>query len=203
MQNFDFNDILNKKFNGDPKKVLDEYEYDYGDAIFKRIDSIEEQNYHELNDIANMIVLWKINRTPTIDKDSFDGLLDIKKIQSKESAIEEQNIEKIKSVLESLIKSKGVRLAMASTFLHFFNKECFPIFDQRAYRVIYEKEYESSTSVKKQIELYIDYLKECNKYYETKELKQHGIGFADIDKFLYQLDKEAGNKANNYGGKNY
>ena len=198
MQNFDFDDILNKKFERDPKKVLKKYKYDYGNAIFKRIDSVEEQNYYELNDIANMIVLWKINRTPTIDKNSFDGLLDIKKIQSKESAIEKQNIEKIKSVLKNLIKSKGVKLAMASTFLHFFNKDCFPIFDQRAYRVIYKEEYKSSTSVKKQIELYIDYLQRCIEYYQKNELKQHGIDFADIDKYLYQLDKAAGNKANNY-----
>lgn len=198
MQNFDFDDILNKKFDGDPKKVLGKYKYDYGNAIFKRIKNVGKSDYAELNNIANAIVLWKINRTPDINEKTFDKLLAVKNIKDIKSAQKE-----IEEALKVLLDSKGIRLAVASTFLHFFNKDCFPIFDQRAYRVIYKKEYKSSTSVKKQIELYIDYLKECNKYYETKELKQHGIGFADIDKFLYQLDKEAGNKANNYGGKNY
>lgn len=198
MSRIDFDKFLNKKYNGDYKEVLNEYKYDRGELIFKRIKDVEKQNYNELNDIANMIVLWKINRTPHIDdKKTFDELLNIKNIKNKESALKEQ--EKIKSVLELLLNSKGVRLAMASTFLHFFNEKCFPIFDQRAYRVIFNEDYVSSNSVGKQINFYIKYLEGCIDYYNRKKLNEQNIDFADIDKLLYQLDKAIGNKVKNYG----
>ena len=46
------------------------------------------------------------------------------------------NKEKTCEILTSLLKTKGVQLAMASTILRFRNPNIFQIIDQRVYRVI-------------------------------------------------------------------
>lgn len=46
------------------------------------------------------------------------------------------NKEKTCEILTSLLKTKGVQLAMASTILGFRNPNIFQIIDQRVYRVI-------------------------------------------------------------------
>lgn len=87
---------------------------------------------------------------------------------------------------------------MASTFLHFFNPNVFSIFDQRAYRVIYLNDYQASTIARINADLYMEYLEKCERYYNIR-LSDSGIPFSEIDKYLYQLDIKAGNKAKNYG----
>ena len=98
---------------------------------------------------------------------------------------------KVEKVLSELLESKGVKLAMASTFLHFFNPTVFPILDQRAYRVIFKRDYTASTSVPISVRTYFEYVEGCIRYHS--EVLRGKIPFSRIDQYLYQLDKEIGN----------
>lgn len=197
MSNLDFESVLRTKFNGDPNRILENFKYNDGNAIRGRIKAADRESTGELYDIINEIVLWKINRIVCLPEDALTGLYDIKKIRSPEEARVEKR-EEVENLLRKLINAKGVRLAMASAFLHFFNPNVFPIFDQRAYRVIFKEDYKASLKVEKNVQLYLEYLKKCIEYHRDK-LERHGIPFSQVDRYLYQLDIEAGNGVKYYG----
>ncbi len=78
---------------------------------------------------------------------------------------------------------------MASTILRFKNPNIYQIIDQRVYRIIYGKTYESNASkteqkIKQKINTYINYLQDlrivCKKY---------NIDFYHSDRILYDLDR--------------
>ncbi len=190
MSKYDFEDFLKRKFNDNPQAVLTRYKYNSVDEIMERIDSNSDGDIDELRDIINEIVLWKLNRMVFVENSTLLELKDISIIETPEDVIRKDK-DKVKSLLTHLLESKGVRLPMASTFMHFFNPTVFPIIDQRAYRVIYKKDYKDPYSIKEKVNTYIDYLQECLNYYNVY-LKDK-IPFSEIDKYLYQLDKEIGN----------
>lgn len=190
MNKYDFETLLEEKFKGNPELVLKRYKYNKVDDIIERIESVEDNDINELHDIVNEIVLWKLNRMVFVDDSTLLELKDISNIKTPEDAIG-CYLEKVKSLLTHLLESKGLRIPMASTFMHFFNPDVFPIIDQRAYRVIYKKDYKDSYSIKDKVATYIDYLKECINYYNL--YLKNKIPFSEIDKYLYQLDKEIGN----------
>ena len=192
MSNYNFDDLVNEKFCGNPKKVLDKYKYNSVDSILKRIDNSEDNDIDELENIVNEIVLWKLNRMVFIDDDVLKELKMISNINSPSDAIG-IDLNRTKRLVRGLIKSKGVKLPMASSLMHFFNPNVFPIFDQRAYRVIYLANYNANNNVENNIDLYVDYLKKCIAYYNKNQLDKF-FPFSEIDKYLYQLDKEIGNK---------
>ena len=100
--------------------------------------------------------------------------------------------EKTAQVIEKLLQTKGMQLPMASTVLHFYYPEVFPIIDQRAYRELYAMDYpKTMTKIPMLTELYLKYIKDC---WEYQQEKCPEIAFSKIDKVLYQLDKEKGNK---------
>lgn len=140
MENYNYEDLLKEKFAGDPKSVLAKYNYPDGTEIMDRLKNIGRDN-EALKSILYEIVLWKLNRMVVMtDDDVLDKLRQIQDIKSPQDAIE-KNETTVKEALQKLLGTKGVRLPMASTFLHFFNPKVFPIIDQRAYRVIFKKEY--------------------------------------------------------------
>ena len=198
MSNVNFKGVL-EKFNNNPRLILENYTYDKGEDIYTRLDSIKEDDVVELNNILNKIVLWKINRTVVVSDETLIALNKVRDIKNLADVINGNRKEEVERLLSNLINSKGVRLAMASTFLHFFNPDIFPIFDQRAYRVVNEKDYQAPTALapESDAKLNMEYLKKCDQYFKT-ELSGKGIRFSEIDKYLYQLDKEAGNKVKNY-----
>lgn len=190
MSNFDFDEIL-RRHNNDPTQILSKYNYNDGSDIFYKINSLNPGDINGLNAIIDKIVLWKLNRMVYIDDATIIQLYSLKEIKNADDALNLYRDE-VYQVLVSLLNSKGVRLAMASTFLHFFNKNSFPIFDQRAYRVIYKRDYKASTVSETNAELYLDYLKKCIDYYNDN---LNGlIQFSELDKYLYQIDIEAGNR---------
>jgi hypothetical protein len=197
MSKYNFSDLFESKFDNDPEKVLERYKYNKIDDIEMRIDKCNGDNANELKDIVNEIVLWKVNRMVSINDKTLQGLYELRKIKTVSEAICSNDA---RAILRSLICSKGVRLAMASTFMNFFNPDIFPIFDQRAYRVIYEKDYiekaYSKNNIDEHVNIYFDYLQKCFLYH--KEVLEERIPFSKIDKFLYQLDKEMKNKIKNY-----
>lgn len=88
---------------------------------------------------------------------------------------------------------------MASTILHFYNPETFLIIDQRAYRELYKKEAPRFTE-QNSYDIYIKYIKDRYEYWEDN-CKCFGIEFSDIDKILYQLDKNENKPVRGYGKK--
>jgi hypothetical protein len=175
----------------DYKEVLARFRYESDDNIKSRILRSNKENYQENRDIINEIVLWKIQRSVSLTDTTLDLLNSFNNISSPLDVIYN---EKVKTLIFQLLDSKGIKIAMASTILHFYYPAIFPIIDQRSYRELTSKEipeYYSKDKNKKYTKLYLDYIKEC---YDYNINNCSDISFEYIDKVLYQLDLEKGNK---------
>ena len=152
-------------------------EYNFQPELTSKLDEIDSDFTQE---IINEIVLWKVNRYSNFDSETLNLL---NKIDKNEKILNENlTIE----VLGKLLNRKGVQLAMASTILRFKNPNIYQIIDQRVYRFIYGESLPSYySSIEKQIEIYIAYLKELKSICEEKN-----IDFHISDRILYELDKK-------------
>ena len=119
----------------DYKEVLNRYTYAGDKEIIERIKNSSAENERENSDIINSIVLWKINRQVNVDTELF---LSIKKLNISHDLFKAKEKE-VESVVMGLLKTTGIKIAMASTILKMFYPETFPIIDQRAYRELYKK----------------------------------------------------------------
>jgi hypothetical protein len=166
-------------FDFNPSEIiLSDYEYKYQPELTNKLDDFSgdiDQN------VINEIVLWKVNRYAAIDYETINLLNKINKSDI------EINIEIVGAIFLRLLHEdqKGVRLAMASTFLRFRNPKLYQIIDQRVYRFIYGKELKYDLkNINEQIVIYTDYLKKlkeiCNKY---------NVEFEDSDRVFYSMDK--------------
>lgn len=173
------------------EKALNDYNYISGNEIFNRIS--EETDEEKQIDIINSIVLWKLNRTPFISLETVRLIIKIKDINFENL---DERVADIKAVILALLESKGVRMPVGSTILHFYNPELFPIIDQRAYRELYGQEIPERCKNDEWASIYIEYVKDCKVYHETK---CPNIPFSRIDQVLYQLDKNSGKKVKGYG----
>ena len=75
-----------------------------------------------------------------------------------------------------------------------FYPDSFPIIDQRAYRELNGEDlpdYYGASANQRYADLYFQYILDCHVY--NKSVCPN-INFDDIDKVLYQLDLEMGNK---------
>lgn len=127
----------------------------------------------------NEIVLWKVNRFAHLDPGALDSL---NKVSLETDGIDE---DLTREIMLALLKTKGIRLAMASTILRFKNPEIYQILDQRVYRYIYGKAVAYPKSLCDQVEFYIDYLKKLR-----SECSKHEVPFAYSDRVLYMADKK-------------
>lgn len=134
--------------------------------------------------IINEIVLWKVNRyVSTKVKPDWLSLLNGFK--------DDEQLEEVKlrAFLSHVLGNvRGIRLAMASTFLRFRNPLVYQIIDERMYRVIMrplaeQNKLESFTKITDQIDLYINYLIELKRVCVKYEIE-----FRDSDRILYQFD---------------
>ena len=171
------------------QEILSHFTYDDSTDIRNRAAVAEAGDYRENRDIINEIVLWKMNRRPQVTEELIDAIFSLKEIKTPLQALED---EKTAQVIEKLLQTKGMQLPMASTVLHFYYPEVFPIIDQRAYRELYAMDYpKTMTKIPMLTELYLKYIKDC---WEYQQEKCPGIALSRIEKVLYQLDKEKGNK---------
>lgn len=173
----------------DYAKELAKYTYEGDGEIIDRISKCSGKNERENRDIINSIVLWKVNRQVNIGN-LFNEILNLKTTNFDEFCNKAKAVE---DIVGKLLGVNGVRIAMASTILKMFYPEVFPIIDQRAYRELYGKEMPAWTSKKKWQDEYIKYVKDCHEYYNRKCRGQLKF-FADLDKVLYQIDKDKKNK---------
>lgn len=156
--------LKNEKYNFQPK-------------LTKKLDEISSDFDQET---INQIVLWKVNRYAEMDNETFSLLNSIKK----EDTFLNESL--TKQILEKLLSTKGVQLAMASTILRFKNPKIYQIIDQRVYRFIYgENMPKYFSSIESQIELYLEYLQKLKNICQEKL-----INFELSDRIIYELDKE-------------
>ena len=174
----------------DYQEILNRYTYDDGTDIMNRISKVNKADYRENKDIINEIVLWKINRRPQVEEELIDALYELEFIKTPMEAAESELTAR---VVELLLCSKGMQFPMASTVLHFYFPEIYPIIDQRAYRELYDGEDYPKNTVKVEalVNLYIKYIADC---YSYRQERCPEIPFSKIDKVLYQLDKDKGLK---------
>ena len=172
------------------EEVLKRYAYADDEEIINRIKNCTGKDERENRDIINSIVLWKINRQVDIGIELF---IAIKTLNILPSNIK-TNEKEIKKIVFDLLEVKGVKIAMASTILKMFYPDSFPIIDQRAYRELNGEDlpdYYGASANQRYADLYFQYILDCHVY--NKSVCPN-INFDDIDKVLYQLDLEKGNK---------
>lgn len=168
--------LLNPSLEWTIKLKEAEVQYSFQSKLTEKLDShngdFTEQTLLE-------IVLWKVNRYPTITDDLLNDINDLRK---------DFSLEKSKKLLMKLLQKeyKGFDLPMASTVLRFACPEHFQIIDQRVYRLITvdEDSLKIPYNIDKKIELYFNYIEKlksiCNEF---------NIPFRIVDRVLYQLDK--------------
>lgn len=168
-------------FDNDFQVVPSDLEFDYQKDLTAKLDKTTALFDQQ---IINEIVLWKVNRYASIDNDTINLLNEI------DTKATEIDIEKTRKILKTLIKKKGIQLAMASTILRFRNKNIYQIIDQRVYRIIYKdkklklKTHPNDKNLMEQIDLYFKYLKDL-----TDVCKKLKIPFDKSDRILYMADK--------------
>lgn len=134
--------------------------------------------------IINEIVLWKVNRYTEIDAETLKLINEIKKDD------EIINEELTRKILEKLLNTKGIQLAMASTILRFKNPKIYQIIDQRVYRFLNGENLPVYfSSIEFQINLYLDYLRKLH-----QKCLEKGIDFQLADRIIYELDREHNKK---------
>lgn len=193
------------------------YSYLSQKSIKEQINNHKENDLADLANIIDRITLWKINRQvdysniQEIEKHlkQIEGIKDLSELKD-----DDEKTAKVKDALQMLINTKGIRLPLASTILHFFNP-VFPICDQRAYRAVYKvtkglsreypknitelrKTHKSETGKKTDfVDLYFDYVEECtdavNSSLKEKYFVENGVytqvTLQNIDKYLYAVDE--------------
>lgn len=170
------------------KAVLGRYTYEDDTDIKSRISNMNKDNTTDNIAAINEIVLWKLNRSINISEQTISMLNSIGHLNKPSDVLNDRTVYKL---IEDLLSSKGIKLAVASTILHFYYPNIFPIIDQRSYRELTGKEFPAYLSSQRCIEVYIDYIEKCWQY--NIEYCP-GIPFESVHKILYQRDKEKGNK---------
>lgn len=137
----------------------------------------------------NEITLWKVSRYPAITEDIINAVNELAQYNTLNTAIDS-----LKQALRLLLEAKGVRLAMASTYLRFRNPQVFQIIDQRVYRQVYNKDLKVPRKIEDQIDLYVQYLRDLR----TLCVKEN-VAFFEADRVFYMKDKKKHNTVNGYG----
>ena len=159
--------------------------FDYLPNITDKLDKLQHSKF-DIN-IIREITLWKLDRYVFISDDVIEKLNTLKSLKQLDE-------EKTTVVLDALLKSKGVRLPMASTYLRFINPQVYQIIDARAYRAAFDYTKQETLSNKNEKQLIITYIKYLQKLRDIAQTGYHGLDvrFEDLDRFLYDIDKDAG-----------
>ena len=180
-------------FDPDFKLQISDYNFNYQQKLTERLDNFDGDFSQ---DLVNEIVLWKVNRYAQVDSQTIELL---NRIDPKSKAVNEAlTIE----ILQQLLRTKGVQLAMASTFLRYRNSDIYQIIDQRVYRIIYPNKIfkltytKSSPNIEKQISSYLKYLSDLRVVCERLN-----IPFEQADRILFEADRRVNKdeKLLNYG----
>lgn len=158
------------------------YDFGYEEDLTRYLDGKGQEPFDE-TDILK-ITLWKVARYPHIDNDILQKLNKIAFIKDL-SNDEDRKI--TEEVLTELLKRKGVRLPMASTYLRFRNPHVFQIIDRHVWYQVYHTEYVEKSKIDESIKDYFQYLKDLQDL-----AMREGIRFFDADRHYYMQDKKDG-----------
>lgn len=170
----------------DPKSLLSQYSYQ--PSATNKLDQLDIDDF-DLSALHE-IVLWKLNRFPSITEETINLLKSsLKDLKPKEHRQAE-------NAIRALLNCHGIALPMASTILRFLKPDVFQIIDDRVFRVIAKdsKKYPTKGQVitegylKNSIAIYFQYLDRLH------EISCDELPFRDSDRILYQLDIALGNK---------
>jgi hypothetical protein len=156
----------------------EDFNFNFSPVLTRELDGITgdfDQN------IINKIALWKVARYPHVDEITIERLNGI--------AGDQEYNEGHKKILCLLLRCRGVRLPMASTFLRFRNPKLFQIIDQRVYRVLTGQELQlplgcSLGALEETCEMYFDYLRKLK-----GKCSELDIPFEKADRILWNADK--------------
>ncbi len=160
-------------------------EFEYLTDVTDELDKLQHSRFN-INTIRE-ITLWKLDRYVFISDDVIEKLNTLKSLMQLDE-------EKTTVVLDALLKSKGVRLPMASTYLRFINPQVYQIIDARAYRAAFDYTKQETLSNKNEKQLIITYIKYLQKLRDIAQTGYYGLDvrFEDLDRFLYDIDKDSG-----------
>lgn len=179
------------------KELLYKYNYPLGEEQKGKIELLDENSSLEaVKPLINEIVLWKLNRMVEVDDESIKCLLKIRGITDIEIFLNSKDLrDELKYIMKKLMDSGGIRIAMASTILHFFNPKIYPIIDKRAYFALNNKLMpQKINNINTGPDEYLLYIEKCYKWFQLKSKKEKDLKFEDIDKVLYQHDKDSGRR---------
>lgn len=179
---------------------------DYSEYIQKLINNNNDEK--DFMSIINWIALWKTDRIIEFSNETkIEEKLNMLKGKTKKD-FEKNEYKDAKEAMKLLLEDgRGIRLAMASTIMHFYNPEVFPIIDKRAYRAINnifknnELDFEIQevntndlqeikNDTEDRIEKYFEYVEQCKKLVKAlnSAVPKQKIDMGRIDQFLYELD---------------
>jgi thermostable 8-oxoguanine DNA glycosylase len=165
-----------RKWKGSLSRFLKDYRHQ--PDLTRRLDSSTVVPLDQAT--INEIVLWKVNRyvslkTPTLKL--LNGVAEVHRGAHRQAH----------DVLAALLRTDGVDLAMASTFLRFRNPRAFQIIDRHAYRAIYGHTYplHGKSPLEAKRTLYFAYLDDLIDLAKSKDLE-----FEMLDRLLYMFDKK-------------
>lgn len=157
--------------------------YSYNMPVTREYDAVGERDF-TYEDIYRL-TLWKVNRYPYL-QDSDNDVLQMLNTVKDDQILDEP---KTRQLLQALLRIKGIRLPMASTYLHFRNPHIYQIIDKRVCHYLYDDvnllNKAATKSIGRQIEFYLTYLTDIR----AKADELH-IAFENADRVLYQLDKD-------------
>jgi hypothetical protein len=163
------------EFIGDLSEFLNQYEYQ--PKLTRKLDDLEDVSVMT-PDLLNEIVLWKVNRYVSLNRDQLCRVSALATLKAGEHL-------GARSILEELLDVHGVDLPMASTILRFRNPTVFQIIDRHAYRALYGRDYKQPRRPSDKIELYFAYLDDLRRLCDEK-----GLRFEIADRALYVFDKK-------------
>jgi hypothetical protein len=164
-------------------------EFNYEPELTEKLDELSKNNTEFTRSTFDEITLWKVSRYPHIDDEIIEAVNNLAQYNTLDEAIEP-----LKKALRLLLEAKGVRLAMASTYLRFRNPQVFQIIDQRVYRQVYKTDLKVPHKIEDQIELYVQYLRDLR-----LRCIEKGKDFFSADRVFYLEDRSEGNTVDNYG----
>jgi hypothetical protein len=177
-------------------------DFKYQLELTEDLDNLNGDYSFTFNDLYK-ITLWKVSRFPIIKPKALDALNNLANYASLNAAKDAARV-----ALTELLECKGVRLAMASTYLRFRNPKVFQIIDQRVWRNVKKWDKKNANILKdypdsltdctrihsEQIELYFSYLETLRSM-----CQKDGQDFEYADRVYYIVDKKEGNPVDNYG----
>ena len=153
-------------------------DYVYQTELTEHLDNLSGVKFNQ--ELINEIVLWKVNRYALLSDQILSELNTLTNLRRGQHC-------QSKTVLNKLLKTRGIDLPMASAILRFRNPCVFQIIDRHAYRAVYGEKYPlyPASPNHRKINLYFEYLDKLIEISNNRNLE-----YKMLDRLLYEFDKQ-------------